>query len=256
MRDIVCVILAAGQGKRIQQGEKTRQKVLLKLRQKPMLGHVLETVASVGIERVIVVTGHQSEEVKQYLRQWRKRLHIETVRQKLPRGTADAVRQAESLLARHRGDVLVLYGDTPLLTERTLRMLLERHRAQKNTCTLLTTMLEDPTGYGRIVRNGQSEAVSRIVEEADAGADEKAVKEINVGVYCFQSRPLFDAIKEVKPDNRKNEYYLTDTITILAGKRKMVRSVVSRDRYEVLGVNSPSDLTKVRRAFSKTSSHS
>jgi len=247
MEDIVCIILAAGQGKRMQRG----QKVLVKIQKKPMLGHVLEAVHAIGIKRVIVVVGHQKEGVEQYLEGWRKRLRIETVQQEKLRGTADAVRQTEKLLLNHEGDVLVLYGDTPLLTEQTLKRLLAEHRARNNYCTLLTTLMEDPTGYGRIVRDGRSDTVEKIVEEVDTTAEEKTVKEINVGVYCFRSRPLFEALKEVKPNNRKNEYYLTDTVAILSRKQKGVRTVLSGDRHEVLGVNSPIDLVKARNVFGR-----
>ena len=247
MEDIVCIILAAGQGKRMQRG----QKVLVKIQKKPMLGHVLEAVYAIGIQRVIVVVGHQGEEVEQYLEGWRKRLRIETVQQERLLGTADAVRRTERLLSDHEGDVLVLYGDTPLLTEQTLRHLLAAHRSRNNYCTLLTTLMGDPTGYGRIVRNGRSDTIAKIVEEVDTTSKEKTVKEINVGVYCFRSKSLFEALKEVKPNNRKNEYYLTDTVAILSKQKKTVRSVLSGDRHEVLGVNSPIDLAKARHVFGR-----
>ena len=249
MKDIVGIILAAGRGKRMQPGQKSRQKVLAELQKKPMLGHVLEVVSAVGVRRVIVVVGHQAERVESYLEKWRKRLTVDIVKQKKLLGTADAVRQTEKLLKDYQGDVLILYGDTPLLTEGTLRNLLAAHRAQKNYCTLLTTLLKDPTGYGRIVRNGRSDTVEKIVEEVDTIPKEKAVREINVGVYCFESQSLFEALKEVKPNNRQNEYYLTDTIAILSKKNKVARSVLSGDRHEALGVNSPADLDKARQAL-------
>ena len=249
MEDIVCVILAAGRGKRMQQGQKTQQKVLVKIQEKPMLGHVLEVIAAVGIKRVIVVVGHQGEQVEEYLKEWRHTFLLETVKQKDLLGTADAVRQTEGLLKNYHGDILILYGDTPLLTEKTLRRLLEEHRIRENYCTLVTTLLQDPTGYGRIVRNGRSETVEKIVEEVDTTPTEKAIREINVGVYCFKAESLFEAVRAVRPNNRKNEYYLTDTIAILSKKKQVVGSVVSKDRHEVLGVNSPIDLTKARNAL-------
>ena len=247
MSDRVCIILAAGLGKRMQQGETTQQKVLTRLKDKPLLGHVLGVVEAVGIKRVIIVVGHQREDVEKYLKRWKKRLTIQTIVQEKLLGTADAVKQTAPLLSHFQGDVLVLYGDTPLLTEKTLRKLIANHTSQKSYCTLLTTLLEDPTGYGRIVRNGRSEWVEKIVEEVDANPQEKAVKEINVGVYCFRSTSLFEVLKEVKPNNRKKEYYLTDTIAILSRKQKKVQSVLSENRREALGVNSPSDLAKVRQ---------
>lgn len=251
MEDIVCVILAAGLGKRMQGEEKQKQKVLVKIQKKPMLGYVLKAVSAIGIRRVVVVVGHQGRQVEQYLEGWRDRLDIQTVRQERLLGTADAVKQTKKFLTGHRGDILVLYGDTPLLTERTLRHLITEHRAQKNDCTLLTTLMQDPTGYGRIVRNGRMESVEKIVEEVDATPEEKAVQEINVGAYCFRLEGFFGALKEVKPDNRKHEYYLTDTIAILSKRQKVIRSILTGDRYEVLGVNSPTDLVKARHVFNK-----
>jgi len=247
MSETVCVILAAGKGKRMQDGEVSKQKVLVEIEAKPMLGHVLETVASVGIQRIVVVVGHQGEQVEKYLEQWKGRLQVDTVQQKELLGTADAVRRTEPILSDYAGDVLILYGDTPFLTQKTLEQLLAVHKTQKNYCTLLTTLLQDPSGYGRIVRNGTSDTVSKIVEDVDATPEERSVQEINVGVYCFQSKILFEALKEVKPNNRKHEYYLTDTVTILSNKQKSVRSLISRDRCEVLGVNSPQDLERAKQ---------
>ncbi|MBI4436332.1 MAG: NTP transferase domain-containing protein [Candidatus Omnitrophica bacterium] len=251
MQETVCVILAAGAGKRMRQGQEEKQKVLVEVGNKPMLGHVLDLVASVGIRRVIVVVGFQGEEVTSYLKTWGRHFRIETVKQEKLIGTADAVKRTEVLLRDYRGEVLILYGDTPLLTKPTLERLLTQHRTQKNSCTLLTTRIPDPTGYGRIVYNGQSGSVGKIVEELDTTPQEKVIKEINVGVYCFQSESLFDALKEVQPNNRKGEYYLTDTISILSTHGRAVHSVLSEDRNEVLGVNSQDDLARAQDAFER-----
>jgi len=251
MQGTVCVILAAGAGKRMRQGQEEKQKVLVEVGHKPMLGHVLDLVASVGIDRVIVVVGYQGEEVERYLKTWGGCLRIDTVKQEKLLGTADAVRQVEAFLKQHEGDVLILYGDTPLLTKKTLEQLLTQHRTQNNACTLLTTRIPNPTGYGRIVYNGRSGAVDKIVEELDATPQEKSIQEINVGVYCFRSGHLFEALKEVRPNNRKGEYYLTDTISILSTHGRAVRSALSEDRNEVLGVNSQGDLARAQDAFER-----
>ena len=252
MEGMVCIILAAGKGKRMRQGEKSeQQKVLVEIKKKPMIGHVLELVSGLGIKRAIVVVGHQAEIVEKYLEEWRNRITIHTVKQEKQLGTADAVRRTEKFISDFKGDVLVLYGDTPLLTGKTLKKLVARHRSQDNYCTLLTTLMKNPTGYGRIVRNGTSDAVAKIVEEVDATSEEKLVKEVNVGVYCFKAKPLFEALKEVKPNNQKNEYYLTDTIAILSRREWLVRSVLSEDPHEVLGVNSPMELAKVRLVYNR-----
>jgi len=251
MPEIAAVILAAGEGKRLRRRQNEKQKVLVEIARKPMLGHVLDVVSAVGIKRSVVVVGYQSEHVEKYLKMWRRRLEIQTVKQEKLSGTADAVKQTEKIFAHYKGDVLVLYGDTPLLSEKTLRKLLERHGSQKNECTLLTTRLADPTSYGRIVYAGAGRSVAKIVEELDATPAEKEITEINVGVYCFKSESLFAALKEVRPNNRKGEYYLTDTIAILSKKGKTIRSVLSEDRDEVVGVNSQVDLDKARHAFER-----
>ena len=249
MKPCVCILLAAGKGKRMNVTGTLRQKVLARIRNKPMLGHVLDVVASAGIQKVIVVVGHQSEPVRTYLEQSRKDLSIETVEQTELLGTADAVKRAVPKLTRFEGDVLILYGDTPLLTKQTLRRLIETHQSQQNACTLLTTLVKDPTGYGRIVRNGTG-SVSEIVEHLDATLQEKEIQEVNVGAYCFDAAALFDSLSEVKPLNRKGEYYLTDTISILSKRDRRVNSVVTENQIETLGVNSPGDLERARRALS------
>jgi len=251
MQECASIILAAGKGRRMNASGTFRQKVLARIRNKPMLGHVLDVVSSIGIQKVIVVIGHQGDSVKGYLGRSRKGLSIETVQQAELLGTADAVKQALPRLSGYRGDILILYGDTPLLTERTLRRLLGEHRVQKNTCTFLTTLLPNPTGYGRIVHDSPSDSVLKIVEEVDATPEEKAIREINVGVYCFKSKSLFEALQEVRPNNRKGEYYLTDTIAILSRKRRTVRSVLSENYNEVVGVNSQIDLVKARHVFER-----
>lgn len=253
MQECTCIVLAAGKGKRMNVGRTLRQKVLERIRNKPMLGHVLDVVASAGIQRVIVVVGHQSDSVKKYLGRGWKSLSIKTVEQRELLGTADAVKQALPPLTNTAGDILILYGDTPLLTEKTLRRLIETHQTQQNACTLLTTLVNNPTGYGRIVRNGTG-SISKVTEELDATLEEREIREINVGAYCFQAKALFESLPEVKPLNRKGEYYLTDTISILSKKERTIHSVLTEDRIEVLGINSPDDLQKARLAVTRSKS--
>lgn len=237
MENTVCVILAAGKGTRM----KSRlPKVLHQINGQPMVNDVLDMVDALGIKRVIVVTGHKGDLVKSHLGD------VETIHQKTPLGTGHAVGEAEKVLSDFKGDILVLYGDTPLLTAETLKKLLTKHRTNGACCTLLTTTLKQPTGYGRIVRDSKDKIV-RIVEERDACEKERAIKEINAGSYCFKSEELFRALKKIKPDNRKGEYYLTDTIAILAKQGLKIESLSTNNHKEVLGVDSKEDLAKARK---------
>ncbi|MBI2447158.1 MAG: NTP transferase domain-containing protein [Candidatus Omnitrophica bacterium] len=216
---MVAVILAAGEGTRM---KSDLPKVLLKVGGRPMLGHVLETVLSLGINEIIVVTGYKSEMVREYVGPRAK-----TVLQEKPSGTADAVLRAKS-------------------RKETLEKLLTRHSESGASCSLLTVILKDPTGYGRIVRSDKG-SITRIVEEKDASIYEKVIEEINVGVYCFKSKDLFDSIDKICSEKKQGEYYLTDVIEILSKKNLKMESVSTDDQTEVLGVNSPQDMAFAQR---------
>lgn len=251
MKDIVAVVLAAGEGKRMKFGH---QKVLCTLYGRTMVDYVLGFVASIGIKRSIVVIGYKSDVVEGYLRQSREgvdpQISIETAIQKETLGTGHAVIQTKELFTDFKGDILVLYGDTPLLRPQTLEKLIATHRENNASCTLLTTYLKDPTGYGRIVRDTKG-AITKIVEEKDASPVEKKIEEINVGAYCFRSRDLFKALENVTPTNRQGEYYLTDTVGILAHEHLNVCSVSTNDLEEIVGINSAVDLQEARRMVRK-----
>lgn len=235
---MVSIILAAGEGTRM---KSDLPKVLLKVGGRPMLGHVLETVLSLGINEIVVVTGYKSEMVREYVGPRAK-----TVLQEKPSGTADAVLRAKSKLEGYEGGIMVLYGDTPLLRKETLEKLLTRHSESGASCSLLTVILKDPTGYGRIVRSDKG-SITRIVEEKDASIYEKVIEEINVGVYCFKSKDLFDSIDKICSEKKQGEYYLTDVIEILSKKNLKIESVSTDDQTEVLGVNSPQDMAFAQR---------
>jgi UDP-N-acetylglucosamine diphosphorylase/glucosamine-1-phosphate N-acetyltransferase len=232
--NVAAIILAAGLGKRMQSA---RPKVLHEALGRPLVEHVLSAVHETGVERVVLVIGHQAERVREALA-----THpVEFALQEPQLGTGHAVQQAAPILDGHTGDVLVLCGDTPLLTSATLRALCETHRQSEAAATVLTAELDDPSGYGRVIRGAQGE-VLRIVEERDASAAERAVREINSGLYVFAAVDLFAALAPVDADHAQREYYLTDTLEILRDAGKRVSAYVCSDPREVLGVNNPDQL--------------
>lgn len=232
--NVAAIILAAGLGKRM---ESDLPKVLHRALGRPLVEHVLDAVRAAGVQRTVMVIGHQAQRVRQALA-----MHdVEFVVQEPQLGTGHAVQQARVLFAGYSGDVLVLCGDTPLLTGTTLRALWETHRHSRAAATVLTAELDDPSGYGRVIRGAQGE-VLRIVEQRDASEEERAVREINSGLYVFSASDLFAALAKVDADNAQREYYLTDTLEILRHAGKRVAAYVCSDPREVLGVNDPDQL--------------
>lgn len=231
-KDIKAVILAGGLGTRM---KSDIPKVLHTVGGKPMIGRVLASVREAGIDDIICVVGHKSEKVKTLLE------GVKIVKQKKPLGSADAFKSARDALKNFGGDILLLYADQPLIKAETLRRLKDEHKKSKNFCTVLTTPMTDPTGYGRVVRNDSHEII-KIVEELDASIFEKAVKEVNVGTYFFKNNGLFPLIDEIKNENKKNEYYLTDIVELMHKKRLKIGSLETDDSVEALGINSRKDL--------------
>lgn len=230
------IVLAAGDGTRMLS---RIPKVAHSLYGKPLIGHVLDAVRTVGIRRIVVVVGYRSDMVCSQLGPG-----VETVVQRRLKGTAHAVRQALPRLKGLSGEVLVLYGDTPLLTPQTLEGLIEAHRREGAACTLLTAQLREPIGYGRIVRD-QTGRIVRIVEEADASQAERAIEEINVGAYCFQAKALLRGLRALKPAPN-GELYLTDTVAALVKSGAMLASAPTRSVGEFLGINTRADLARVQ----------
>lgn len=239
MGDLISIILAAGKGTRMRSD---LPKVLHKICGRPMLDYVVGTAGSLGMKRIIVVVGHKAEMVERYLDSG-----LESVRQKVLLGTADAVLKARTRLknSKRNDDILILYGDTPLLSTRTLKRLILRHKRDRASCTLLTAILNGPSDYGRILRDGKGR-ILRIVERIDASSGQRAIREVNVGAYCFRAKDLFDSLRMVRPQNLKGEYYLTDVISILSKRGLRVSSVTTKDSDEILGINSREDLARAR----------
>lgn len=232
MSSVATVILAAGMGTRM----RSRQvKVLHPLVGRPMISHVIEAVTQAGSSRVIVVVGHQADRVRAAVN---VNGNIEFVVQEEQLGTAHAVSQAASALADHDGDVLVTYGDTPLYLPQTYETLIASHRKAGAKATLLSTIVEEPFGYGRVVRDPTSDGFVRIVEQKDIDDPHiETINEINTGTYCFERKALFDALKDVKNDNQQGEYYLPDVFTILRDAKEPIGIEVLADSEEAMGIN-------------------
>lgn len=234
---LAAVILAAGQGTRM---KSAIIKVLHPLAGRQMIRHVIAAVKGVGAERIVCVIGFQRERVRDAL------AHVDGVRfaiQDDQLGTGHALLCAAPALEGFDGDVLVCCGDTPLLTDATLRAVVDVHRAHDAPATLLAATLEEPAGYGRVVTDDAAR-VHAIVEEADADASTRAVRLINTGVYCFSwpvIRPLLDRLA---PDNVKGERYLTDVMAILADGGTPGRVTSLEDPREVMGINDRAQLAE------------
>lgn len=218
-------------------------KVLHRVGGRPMIDLVLETLREAGISRVVVVTGHLEDQVRGHLG-----ARAECVTQAERKGTGHAVMQAEPALREFDGIVVVACGDVPLLRPETLRSAVQEFEGQGASGVVLTTDLEDPTGYGRIIRTPAGD-VARIVEHKDASEEERRVREINSGTYCFDARSLFAALKQVTNQNAQGEYYLTDVVEILLREGKRVRAFKIADAAEAMGVNSPEELSRAEAAL-------
>ncbi|NPA31914.1 MAG: UDP-N-acetylglucosamine diphosphorylase/glucosamine-1-phosphate N-acetyltransferase [Chloroflexi bacterium] len=228
MDDIVGIVLAAGKGTRM---KSARPKVLHPLLGRPMAEYALRAVEEATGRKPVVVIGHQADAVRQGLGPDR----AEYVVQDPPLGTGDAVRRTRPYLADRARVVLVTNGDMPLLRAETLRALLAAHAAHDGPITLLTVFADDPRGFGRIVRDEQGR-VQAIVEEAHATPEQKAIRELNVGVYAFDADWLWPALERL-PLSPKGEYYLTDTVALAVAQGREVRAVPLDDPTEAIGVN-------------------
>ncbi|MEA3076408.1 MAG: bifunctional UDP-N-acetylglucosamine pyrophosphorylase / glucosamine-phosphate N-acetyltransferase [Actinomycetota bacterium] len=242
-RPLSAIVLAAGEGTRM---KSARPKPLHRLCGRAMVLHILDTLAELPLDRAVVVVGHAAERVTKILsEEARPELPIEFVEQQVQRGTGDAAAAALTAFGPDDdlddGDLLVVPGDTPLLRASTLAALVSAHRQSDAAATLLTTVLADPTGYGRVVR-GKDERVARVVEHKDATPDEREIDEINTSIYCFRRSVLAPALRRLTPDNTQGEYYLTDVIGVLSEAGYNVVSMVASDPMEPAGINDRAQL--------------
>mgnify|MGYP001943984782 CR=1 FL=1 len=228
MSNRYAVVLAAGMGSRM---KSKLYKVLHPVCGKPMVQHVIDQLKQLDLNQIITVVGFGAEKVKEQLKD-----QTSYVLQEEQLGTGHAVQMAEPHLGHKKGTTIVVCGDTPLLTADTLKQLMEFHEKEQAKATVLTALLEDPSGYGRIIRNPQGE-VEKIVEHKDASDEEKLVNEINTGVYCFDNELLFNALKQVNNDNAQGEYYLPDVLAIAKENNEKVAAFTTMDFEETIGVN-------------------
>jgi UDP-N-acetylglucosamine pyrophosphorylase len=239
------IIMAARKGTRMKNPDLA--KVMYALNGRPMIDHVVDQALELEPAKTIAVVGWQKDTVIEHLIQAMK--PVVCVEQSPQLGTGHAVMQAEAELNGFLGDVLVLSGDVPLLTGRTLRRLVSHHRESGASATVLTTVLEDPTGYGRIVRT-ESGAVAGIVEHRDATESQRAIREINSGIYLFDRRALFDGLRHITPENTQKEYYLTDVFQYFWKHDLPIAAVVAGDPTEVQGINTLEQLEEARAIWS------
>ncbi|MBV8690109.1 MAG: bifunctional UDP-N-acetylglucosamine diphosphorylase/glucosamine-1-phosphate N-acetyltransferase GlmU [Actinobacteria bacterium] len=241
-RPMSAVVLAAGEGTRM---KSARPKPLHVLCGRPLVLHVIDALAELDIDRVVVVVGHGAERVTKALHEDAPLgLAVDFVEQHVQRGTGDAVATALTGFPDDDlsdGDIVVLPGDTPLLRPATLAALVRTHRAADAAATILTARIEHPTGYGRIVR-GKDDRVRRIVEEADADEEEREIDEINTSVYVFRRSVLAPSLRRLSPENANGEYYLTDVVGVLYDAGYNVVTMVVDDPMEAAGVNDRAQL--------------
>jgi bifunctional UDP-N-acetylglucosamine pyrophosphorylase/glucosamine-1-phosphate N-acetyltransferase len=239
MRDIHVVILAAGKGTRM---KSALPKVLHKVAGVPMIEHVLVASAAINPRSTIIVIGYGADALMSALAPYSK---LTFVVQEPQLGTAHALLAAESAFARAKGSVVLLSGDVPLLTAKTLKALVDVHHSTASAATVMTAWVDDPAGYGRIVRSGQQ--IARIVEERDASSAERKIREINAGIYAFDLSNLFQALREVAAGNAQGEYYLPDLIAIYRQRGLRVETLVVPDADEIKGINSRIELATASR---------
>ncbi len=237
MSGLHLVVLAAGKGTRM---KSVLPKVLHPAAGLPLLEHVLRTADQLSPRTIVIVVGHQAEAVEAALS---TRPGLEFARQAPQLGTGHALLQAERALAKAHGTLLLLSGDVPLLRAGTLQELVRHHEGRRAAATVLTAIVDDPHGYGRIERlNGR---ITAIVEHKDASAEQRRLREINSGIYAFDIGPLFESLRQIGSTNAQGEYYLPDLVRIYRDRGLVVETVTLDDPREIMGVNSRKELAQV-----------
>ncbi len=222
------IVLAAGKGTRM---KSSQYKVLHQVAGKAMVEHVVDTVQHLNITEMVVVVGHGAEKVQSTLG-----TRVMYALQEEQLGTGHATLQTQSHLSSKKGTTVVLCGDTPLITTEVLQQLFDHHEKNNHIATVLTTIMEQPKGYGRIIRN-ESGDVQAIVEDKDTTIEQATINEINAGVFCFDNEVLFNVLKRIKNNNAQGEYYLTDCISLLCEGDQKVGAFITDDHSAMMGIN-------------------
>lgn len=240
MAERVAIILAAGISSRM---NTQIAKVLHEVCGRPMLAYVLDACRQIGVGKIYVVVGYGIERVRECFGDVED---IVWVQQEEQKGTAHAVLCCKGYLQDFEGETLVLCGDGPLIRATTLRTLIKKHETSRSAATLATAILDNPAGYGRIVRDAHGN-IQGIVEDADCTSEQSVIKEVNPSYYLFNNKILFEAAEKVKPDNVKKEYYLTDALSVIIAKGHKVAAVTAVRPDEAMGVNSRAELSKASK---------
>ena len=239
------MILAAGKGTRM---KSELPKVLHPIGGIPMVEHLVNKLETMDMDEIIVVIGYKGELIQQSLGS-----RVSYVEQREQLGTAHAVDQARSLLQDRQGATLVITGDTPLIKTGTIENLIKVQRETQSAGVVLTTLQQNPTGYGRILRDKQTRKIYGIVEEKDATAEQKKIHEVNTGIFCFDNQCLFQALPYIKNHNAQKEFYLTDIIEAMKKiemiKHRRFESVLLEDPKEVMGINNPDQLQEAEKVL-------
>lgn len=239
---IKSIILAAGEGTRM---KSKKPKGIHKVCGKPMIDYVIGAATRVGIEENILVVGHKKEEVINSIGYKNVKTVVQPMGENVPYGTGFAVMQAREYI-NNSSYIVILYGDTPLITDDTLEKLISFHKTGEYTATVLTAEFDEPTGYGRIIRDKNNKVVS-IIEEKDAKEEQKGIKEINSGIYCFNGEQLKDVLNKLDNNNSQKEYYITDAIEILNNEGYKVGGYKINDNDDIFGVNSRVQLAEAEK---------
>ena len=226
--DIIAIVMAAGKGTRM---KSKNSKLVQKIYGKEIVKRAVENAQKAGVKDIVAVVGYKKEEVMKVLGD-----NIKYAFQDEMLGTGHAVMQAKEFLKGKKGKVLVLNGDVPLIRPETLNKLIEKSIENKEYATLLTAIYDDPTGYGRIVRD-EGGNIEGIVEEKDTTEEQRKITEINAGIYCFDIEALLDALEKITPNNKQGEYYITDVIQIMNDSGLKTGAVLVEDNTEILGIN-------------------
>ena len=242
IKDVAAIILAAGLGKRM---KSDTPKVLHPVAGRPMLFYPVQVIKSLGLKKAIIIVGHKAEKVMEILDSELRTPNSELkfVKQEPQLGTGHAVLCAEDVLKAWKGDILILSGDVPLITKQTILGLLDLHAKKKAAISFISTVIADPSGYGRVLRD-ENNSVKRIVEDKDSSIEEKAINEINTGIYCINAQFLFSGLKNIKRENAQGEYYLPDLIEMAAKAKQKVACLTHINPAEVMGINNRIELAQ------------